>query len=374
MRTANPQFRALLVALLDESGMSQSQAAAKAHIARSYLSQVISGTRSPSPSVAQALDDALAGHGQLTALVPSNEHDDPLAAVTAPHHISTAAVDGLAHVLAGQRTLDDALGSAQLIDAATTQMAAIATMVREVTGPTRPALMSVAAQWAQFLGWLNISTGRWDTARTWLATSQEWAMETSYNDLTATVVSYQAHLAWLTGQVAPAIGLAEAAARCPNVYPGQRAYDLYAAGRGHAQLGDLDTASRLLAQGDEAAAEANTWTTDLPPWQYYRAPWQWAAERGLVLLYMARSARHHAGAAVVELQAGVDGIPEEMAEADWAAEYMTHLATAYLCADAPDMTRAVLDRAAGIARRTGSTRVMQLVEAREQRLRVSKRH
>lgn len=373
MRTANPQFRALLVALLDESGMSQSQVAAKAHIARSYLSQVIAGTRSPSPRVAQTLDEALDSHGHLAALVTS-DHDGPLAAaITAPRHISTAAVGSLAHVLAGQRTLDDALGSAQLVDAATAQAAAITNMVREVIGPTRPALMSVAAQWAQFLGWLNISTGRWDTARTWLATSLEWAMEASYSDITATVVSYQGHLAWLTGQVAPAIGLAEAAARNPDVYPGQRAYDLYAAGRGYAQLGDLDTAGRLLAQGDEVAAEANAWATDLPPWQYYRAPWQWAVERGLVLLHMSRSDRRHAGAAVAELQAGVDGIPEELAEADWAAEYMTHLATAYLCADAPDMTRAVLDRAAGIARRTGSTRVMQLVEAREQRLHVSKR-
>lgn len=372
MSTVDPRFRAVLVTLLMESGVSQNRVAASAHVSRSYLSQLVNGDRSPSPAVAEALDAALGASGRLVALVPHGmDHSarDLLAQVaTHPRHASTESIGGLAQLLAAQRGLDDTLGAARIVASVTATADTVAVMVREVTGPTRPALVSVAAQWAQFTAWLHMSVGRWAPTRTWLAAAAEWAAEIDDEDLAATVISFQAHHAWLECRWAPAVGLAEAAARSPRVYPAQRAYDQYAAARGHAALGDLDAAERLIGAADQAADQIASWAEPVPPWHYYRAPWQWAAERGLVRLYMARWDQRHAAAAVRDLAAGVAGIPADQAAADWAAEYMTQLAAAHLHAGELDAAGDVLARAGAIARQTGSPRVLRLVKARERRL------
>jgi transcriptional regulator with XRE-family HTH domain len=369
----DPRFRAVLVTLIVESGISQNRVAAEAHVSHGYLSQIINGTRNPSRQVAQALDEVLGADGQLVALIAyganPDDRDQLAAAVINPRQASRTTIDSLARVLAGQRNLDDVMGSAALIDSVMATVGTVATMTREVVGPNRRDLMMVAGQWAQFAGWLHTSTGRWDGARMWFARGLEWAMEVGDPDLTATIVSYQSHVAWLNCQWAPAVGLAEAAMRDERVYPGQRAYDAYAAARGHAAMNDLAGAKRLLGVADAFAAECEAWAGEVPAWQYYRAPWVWQVERGLALLYMARWDPRHATPAVLELRSGIAAIPEEMQGADWTAEYLTHLANAYIHADVPDVAREVLDRAKFIAEATGSTRVLRLVADRERRLR-----
>jgi transcriptional regulator with XRE-family HTH domain len=372
MPTVDPRFRGALVALLMESGVSQNRVAASAHVSRSYLSQLVNGERSPSRAVAEALDDALGAGGSLVAFVSLGvdaDARDLLARVaTHPRRVSPESIAGLARLLAAQRGLDDTLGAARIVESVTATADTVAVMVREVTGPTRPALVSVAAQWAQFAAWLHMSVGRWAPTRTWLANAAEWAAETADEDLIATVVSFQAHHAWLECRWAPAVGLAEAAARSSRIYPAQRAYDQYAAARSHAALGDLDDAERLIAAADQAAEQIAEWAGPVAPWHYYRAPWQWAAERGLARLYMARWDQRHAAAAVRDLAAGVAGIPAEQAGADWAAEYMAQLAAAHMHAGELDAAGDVLVRAGVIARQTASPRVLRLVKTRERRL------
>lgn len=371
----DPRFRTVLETLRIEAGLSQRQLASRAHLSPGYVSQVRSGSRNPSRQVAQALDDALGADGQLVALVgygvSPDDHDRLASAAARPRHAGAGSVASLARVLASTRALDDDMGSAYVIASATAQVGMVTAMVRELAGPARPQLLTVAAQWAQFVGWLHVSTGRWSGARSWLATGVEWATEVGDQEIGATLVSYQSHLAWLTGQVAPAIGLAAAAARNTDIYPGQRAYDLYASARGQAFIGQTAEARQLLAQADDTAARVPAWDRPVPTWHYYRAPWQWSAERGMVLLHMATSDPRHAPAAVDELRAGVDSIPAEWAGADWAGEYVTQLAGAYVRAGAFDMARAELDRARAIAHQTGSTRVLRLVAAGESRLRGS---
>lgn len=375
--TVDPRFRAVLVTLIVEAGISQNRVADDAHVSHSYLSQIINGTRSPSRQVAEALDHVLDAGGRLASLIAYGgapiDHDHLAAAVANPRHASLGTVDSLARMLAEQRHLEDMIGSASLIDAAAALLGPVTAMTREVVGPNRPGVMSVAAQWAQFAGWLHASCGRWDGARTWLGRALEWSMEVADPDLTATILSYQGHVAWLNLQVAPALGLAEAALRDERVYPGQRAYDSYAVARAHAALGDLNHAERAVADADQVAADCDTWTGPVPAWQYYRAPWVWRVERGLVWLHMARHDRRRAVSAVADLRAGIDGIPAEMAGADWAAEYLTHLASAQIYTDDLDEARATLDRARFVADATGSTRVLRLVADRERHLRAVRR-
>lgn len=378
MRTVvDPRFRATLANLIMARGVSQADLARQANMSPSHLSQIINGSRNPSDQTARALDEALNAGGQLADLVITGAHPedlDQIAAVAAnPRRVGFATLDSLARVLAGQRHLDDLMGSAALLNPTLAQMRLITTMATEAVGPDRPEVLHQAGQWAQFAGWLHISVGRYPEAHTWLSRALEWAVELGDADLTATVLSYQAHVAWLTLQRGPAIGLAEAALRDERVYPGQRSYDAFAAARGYAAIGDLREADRLLSLADELADASNRWAGEVPPWQYYRAPWFWLLERGLVDLYRARWDRRYARPAVDSLAAGVAGLPDEWSGADWAGEYLVHLASAHRVAGDLDEAKVVLGRARMVADATHSPRVLSLVTSGERVLRIDER-
>jgi transcriptional regulator with XRE-family HTH domain len=373
----DPRFRAILANLMMSRGVTQADLARRANLSKAHLSQLLSGTRNPSDQMARALDEALDADGQLADLVIVGAHPedlDQIAAVAAnPRRVGFTTLDSLARVLAGQRHLDDLMGSAALLGPTLAQMHLITAMAVEAVGPDRPGVLYEAGQWAQFCAWLHISVGRMPEARTWLGRSLEWAVELGDADLTATVLSYQAHASWLQLRCGPAIGLAEAALRDERVYPGQRAYDAYQVARGYATIGDLREADRMAGLADELADQSNTFTDPVPPWQYYRAPWFWLLERGLVALYAARHQPAKATDAVTDLTAGVDGMPDEWRGADWAAEYMTHLASAHRAAGDREQARVVLGRARMVAEAAHSPRVLQMVASGERVLRIDER-
>lgn len=376
MRTVvDPRFPALLASLIVADGHSHRAVADAANISRSYLSELVNGKTMPSRSVAAALDAALSAKGRLTALVAPAGTDSDLdrlaAAVDNLRNVNAATVESLERVLAAQRTVDDTMGSTALIGPVVSQLEAITGMLLTCTGPTRAPLVYVAAQFGQFAGWLHLSAAKWDGARDWFRTAMEWAQEVGDPDLIATILSYQGHLAWLRSQPGPALGLSLAALRDERVYPGQRAYDAYAVARAHALLGDLPACDVMLEQADGLAEATAAWDGVTPPWQYYRQPWFWLLERGLTQLHAARWVNARAERAVADLRAGLDGMPAELRRADWAAEYVTHLAAAHIYAGRPAEARTALEDARVVAKATGSRRVMQLVEGRERKLRVA---
>lgn len=370
MRTVvDPRFPGLLTNLLMAAGMSQAALARASHISEGHVSELVNGVKNPSEQTARALDAALDAGGKLAALVAPAGGDGDLdrlaVAVYRPHDVDPAAIGSLAGVLAAQRHLDDVMGSASLIAPVLAQLDTVTAMVRGAAGQHRPALLSTAAQWAQFAGWLHTSVGRYEQARGWFTRALEWATEAGDTEMIATVLSYQGHVASLTAQWGPTVGLSKAALRDPGVYVGQRAYDAFQCARGYAAMGNLDDAKSMLAWADELAAVSDGFTGDRPRWQYYRAPWFWRLERGLAYRYMARWDDGHAAVAVAELRAGVDGMPAEMRGADWAAEYLVHLAGAHRDCGDVDAAREVLSEARRHAERTRSPRVLQMVSQRE---------
>lgn len=373
MRTVvDPRFHHVLGNLMMARGYTQAALARESHISQAHISLLLTGQRNPSDQAARALDIALNASGQLAALVAPAGADSDLdrvaAAVTNPRDIGPAVVDSLAAVLSAQRHLDDRLGSAALIAPVLAQMDTVTTMVREATGQRRPSLLATAGSWAQFAGWLHTSIGKYEQARMWFGRALEWATEAGDTQMVATVLSYQGHVAWLTAQFGPVVGLSNAALRDESVYPGQRAYDAFQAARGHAAMGQLDDAKRMLAWGDELAAVSDGWTGVVPSWQYYRAPWFWRLERGLAYRHMTRWDSSHAALAVSELRAGVDGMPAEMRGADWAGEYLVHLSGAHVDAGELAAAREVLAQARVVADATRSPRVAQMVSLRERAL------
>jgi hypothetical protein len=107
----------------------------------------------------------------------------------------------------------------------------------------------------------------------------------------------------------------------------------------------------------------------VPAWQYYREPWLWELERGLVWRHMTRRRPDGAHRAIRHLRAGLDGMPPEWVGSDWAAEYMVHLAAVYIHADAPETAREVLETARQAAEATSSRRVLRMVAMRERQIR-----
>ena len=61
-------------------------------------------------------------------------------------------------------------------------------------------------------------------------------------------------------------------------------------------------------------------------------------------------------------------MPDLMKGSDWAAEYMVHLAAAYIQADATQSAREVLANARVVAESTGSKRVLYMIASRERQL------
>lgn len=369
----DPRFRDLLVARMTALDLTQKQVAARAHVSRSYVSEIINGLKMPSEELAQALDRALDAGGRLANLVGiaalTGDRDHLAHAAVYPHRVNEATLDALSRVLNAQRYLEDSMGAAAVIGPVLPHLDTVATMVRNARGPIRPRVLYLAGQWGQYAGWLYTSMGDWDTARLWYGRALGWSVELDDPDLTATVVSYQAHVEWLNLHAGTTIGLARAALRDERVYPGQRAYDALQAARAYAYTGETLEAERLLDTADGIIATIDGWAGEVPIWQYYREPWLWELERGLVYLYLHRWDRRHAATAVERLRAGLDTMPDSMITSDWAAEYQVHLASAYIAADAPHTAREVLAEARTTAEATESKRVLYQVLNRERQLR-----
>jgi hypothetical protein len=125
------------------------------------------------------------------------------------------AVEALGVMLAGERRLEDSVGSAAVLAPATAQLEVIEGLVIAARGPARPDLVDVAAQWAQFCGWLYAATGDLRAARAQFDRAAEWAAESGNATMGATALSYRGHLAWMAGHIGPLIGLSQAA-RCED--------------------------------------------------------------------------------------------------------------------------------------------------------------
>ncbi|MDT3442784.1 MULTISPECIES: helix-turn-helix transcriptional regulator [unclassified Pseudofrankia] len=276
--------------------------------------------------------------------------------------------DALSVILAAQREVEDTVGSAPLLGPVTAQLAALMPLVIEARGPARQAMVDVAAQWAQFAGWLHANTGATAQARVWLDRAAEWAAESDNQSLTANILSYKGHLAWEACAVGPLIGLSQAAQRVPVVYPGQHAYDAGQEARGHAMAGDARATDRKLGEARELWRKASEFPDGPPPWSYYFSPAFARLQEGLAHRYLARVDPRRARQAAGDLSAGLAGLPEEMRRAEWAAEYVYHLAVAHIHTDEAEQACADTLDAAAIARATGSRRVMNQVRSLHDRV------
>jgi hypothetical protein len=308
----------------------------------------------------------LARAGRDGRLDPDDEERLALA-VRRPSRVDARVVASLATILAEHRTTEDVVGSARLLTPVCGQLAEIERLVADVRGQVRGPLLDVAAQWAEFAGWLHLNTERYEQARAWLDRAAEWSAETGDITMGATILSFKGHLAFQRGHLAAAIGLTQAATRDRRVWVGQRAYDAHQEARCHAVAGDVVAAAAKLGEAADLTAATAEDTGGVPPWLYYYTAPFYVLERGWVHRHLGRSDPAHNERAIASLTAGLGGLGTSR-DSEWAAEYTCHLAVAYFQAGAPDLACAAAAEAAAVAHATGSVRLRAIVRRLHARL------
>jgi tetratricopeptide (TPR) repeat protein len=274
-----------------------------------------------------------------------------------PMRVDSSVAAPLAKILAAHRETEDIIGSVPLMKPVTSQLSMLEDLVKESRGPGRPEIIDISAQWAEYSGWLYTSTGNWQEARAWFDRTSEWAAESCNPTLAATSLSFKGHVAFLLGQIGPMIGLTQAALRDSSSWVGQRAYDAHQLARGLAIAGDSEEAVRKVEEGRSLALIAHERSEEKPPWIYYYTLPFYALERGFVYRFLGRDNNAHNYEAIASLSAALDDIGEARSS-EWAAEYIYHLAVAYMQAGSPDKACETALEVLRIASTTESKRLM----------------
>ncbi len=368
----DPRFAADLRRRRNDRGLSLRQLAAAVNHGKSLLHQIETGRTQPTVDVAVRLDAALDAGGGLAALVSDAPDPGERAAYAAAHptRVDVGAVNALADVLASYRRLEDAIGSAPVVAPVRAQLDTVVTLLRDARHQVRPAVVDVAAQWAQFAGWLGIAVGDDRAAHLWLGRALQWATEAGNTDLAAAVLSFQGHHAEGRGQVPEMIGLSQAARRNLDVNAGLRAYTTGQEARGlaMARACPREVAARLGEAADLAQEAAET---PLSPWGYWYTPSFFAVQQGIVWRHLGVYERPANERAVELLTAGTAGVDKDAAGSDWHGRHLVHLALAQAQTGDLPSARETLALADGIAASTDSRPLARQVAEAVRRLRVS---
>ena len=358
-------FGEKLRALMAERGRSLRGLAKEIHYDPGYLSKVANDRKRPPPGMAERLDTALGAGGELVALVPPtgvwsapagtaddftpDDEERLIEAARRPSRVDTSIVEALAMVLDGQRRAEDAIGSMAMLDPVRAQLAVVENLLVEARGAARSGLVDVAAQWAQFAGWLNANTGDAAGADRHYDRALQWASEAGRPDMVATALNMKGHVAWLRREVGPMVGLSQAAQRDRHVSDGVLALAVQQEARGHALAGDGAQADRKLDEALTLTVRAAERQEDQPPWIYFFSTDYLTLQRGLAYRYLGRYR-----AAAEWLMSGLDALPPESRSTEWTAWYVLQLAAAHLAMGDVQQACATAREAAMVARLTHS--------------------
>lgn len=344
-------------------GLSYREFGKLTHYSHTYLWEIESGRKQPTPHIAAKLDEALEAHGELAGM--ATEHPSPvvpdvserLAAVAAnPRQLDTATIDALAAMLAHQRRLEDRAGSALLVAPVVGQLALIEALVTDSRDPLRPAMVGLGAQWAQFAGWLCATTGDHRQGQAWYLRAMEWASEAGDPNMVATALSMRGHLAWIRDEIPAMLSLSQAA-QWPPTHPAVRALAAQQEARAHAILGDADACDAKLDQAEALAFAAVERPDQLPPWLYFFKPDFFTLQRGLAQRLLGRHDQ-----AVELLTLGLDQVPDDIRRSDWIGWYVCQLAASLADTGDAASAEAPLAEAGQIAAATGAQRLTRDVQ------------
>lgn len=293
-----------------------------------YLWRIERGDRVAPPEVMRRVGEVLGVGDELERLARGTDAGldgdsrDRLGRVEQrPRRVDRASLDALATILAAYRRLEDQIGAGPMWAPARAQLNLSETILREATDGVRPAAADLAAQQAQYAGWVTLASGHRD-AVSLFRKAERLAVEAGNAEMRATAISFVGYAARLADRPAEVVAASRAARAIPGIYVGQEAYDVGQEARGHALRGDAKAALELLAEHRDLAQATAEWSGPVAPWHYYRSAAFFELERGLTLALLGRCTgeRGHLTAAVAALAAGLAGMPAEQRGAQWLAD------------------------------------------------------
>ena len=286
--------------------------------------RIVEGLRIPAESLSGG-QRATAAPVPSLASVGVAPDEDLLARVTevvdGDARPDAATLDWLDRLLAEHRRAEDLIGSRPLVDVMRHQLWAVVRLHGGARGPLADRVVRLAAEHAQFLGWMAQDQGNSAAALAWYDRSHDWALEAGDSGLAATTLSMKAHMAWSGGRSARCVRLAEAARRSvPGVSPGVRGMAAQMAARGHALGGDAGEAHRLLDEAQELIGRATERPEEEPPWMYFYGETWFTLQRGMAEMHL-----HRWQAAIDLLTTGLAALPGDyLRDRTWYRTCLTH--------------------------------------------------
>jgi hypothetical protein len=244
----------------------------------------------------------------------------------APSRLDAATVAHLTQGLSGQRHAEDSLGPAVMIGPMKAQLDMLTTVLRNASGPHKPALMHLVANWTTFIGWLHTALREYPEADATFATAEEMSDELGDGILASTATSYRGYLALLQGRYRAAIRDTAAALATPGAHPTQLAYDTLQSAQAHAGLDDVRGAKNLLHRASDLVTDAGE-----PPESLY-----WYTEPFLRMnIGLAQHAIGEYRDAADSIRSGIAELPADQQNAEWLDQYRRALDYATGQADGP---------------------------------------
>lgn len=311
------------------AGLSQRQLSLRVPVHTSNVSRYESEQQHPEEAVAARLDDVLDAHGELLAAwspldvgpLNADQRDRIAYSVRFPGRIDEAAIAALADSLAAQRRLDDVIGPEPLIPTSLAQTDMVTHLLKEVNGPLRQQLASVASEHVQFAGWLHAEARHDAPAVRLLEQAEDLADEAEDGTLAAQALNFRGYLARQQGRPRAMIRGFLTAYHTPGAHIAQRIGDAIQAAQGYAKIDERDEALRLLDTADGMIDAAGR---DKPPaTAYWLTPTFHRLNSGLAHLALGDH-----DVAVDHLRTGLDNLPEDQQGAEWTNEYRDGLGQA----------------------------------------------
>lgn len=319
-------------ALMAERGISLRMLAKTIPADVGLLSKISRDLKRPSEKMAALIDAALDADGALAALRPPSARemlngqltpDDQerlSLAVQRPGRLDTRVVESLSTILAAQRRTEDTIGSAPMVEPATSHLRLVLHLLKGARGPFADQLTATASEASQFVGWLHAAIRAHGKAGPMYDQALRLGLQAGDVDLAATALSMRGHLAWLTGNLGEMAALSQAAADLAEG-TGTRAIAVQQRGRALALMGDRSGALEAIGKAEEELA--NGGISRDPDSLYFYGPAFLTMQRGLLLSFLAESPAEQEVAADL-IMTGLEALPPSIRDSEWLAWYRTH--------------------------------------------------
>jgi tetratricopeptide (TPR) repeat protein len=229
-----------------------------------------------------------------------------------PSRLDEATVAHLTQALYGQRHAEDSVGPRMMLAPMKAQLETLVTTLRGASGPHKPALVHLVANWTTFIGWLHTALRDYPEADTTFAIAEEMSGELEDGVLASTATSYRGYIALLQGRHRTAIRVTAAALGTPGAHPAQVAYDILQTAQAYAGLGDFREAKGLLHRASDLVTNAGD-----PPESLY-----WYTEPFLRMnIGLTQNSVGQYRDAVDSISSGIAELPADQQNAEWLEEY-----------------------------------------------------